>query len=400
MVDSNLLNTLARYQSVDPAEQYRAGQAQGRKAADEKAITAGRVQQQGISGRQEDDTIKLNAMKDSVSYAQSAMLSKDPETREKNIELMVIQANKTGNPQAIALANGLKNATPEERQPYLEKVVSMAESNGWITRDPTNVSRGASSSKILSNGYTVQAKKEGGVAFYSPDNQLVTDPNKIQELIGEAHEMDIDVASRTAGGKKGAEQKIIGETQPIIDADIINAKGGAKIAIKAYESLAGIRQNIRQLDEAERLIVEEGANTGPIIDRLPTLIGASQKLANLQGQMGLNVIQNTTFGSLSQAELEFALSTALPTEMNEKDLVEWIRDKAAAQRKLAQYVEAAAVWMGEKGTGRTVSDWLKYQRAQSPDQGGTKQTITTQAEYDKLPLGAVFIEDGKEYRKE
>ena len=78
---------------------------------------------------------------------------------------------------------------------------------------------------------------------------------------------------------------------------------------EAFERIAPIRKNIANFDEAIRLI-DEGAETGVVASRLPSVRQASIELDSLQGRLGLDVIGNTTFGALSEAELRFALDTA------------------------------------------------------------------------------------------
>lgn len=146
------------------------------------------------------------------------------------------------------------------------------------------------------------------------------------------------------------------------------AKEAATTAIKkseeAFDRIAPIRQNIANYDEAIRLI-DEGAETGVIAARLPSVKQASIELDNLQGKLGLDVIGNTTFGALSEAELRFALSTALPKNLEGPALKDWLQRKKAAQQKLLAYTERAATYLGTPGN--TVSGWVKLQRQEALD---------------------------------
>jgi hypothetical protein len=175
-----------------------------------------------------------------------------------------------------------------------------------------------------------------------------------------------------------------------------NVKAASKLADDSFKRLESVRANIANYDEAIRLI-DEGAQTGVIASRLPSVRQASIALDNLQGRLGLDVIGNTTFGALSEAELRFALSTALPQNMRPQELKVWLQQKRDAQEKLAAYLEQAAIFLGTPGN--TVKDWIELQRAR---QRGTQQPPVTRSagepvrvnspqERDALPPGTQYI---------
>ena len=162
------------------------------------------------------------------------------------------------------------------------------------------------------------------------------------------------------------------ELKPLVEAGIINAKNAADASVKAFERLEPIYQNIRNLREGVTLL-DEGAGTGVVEKRLPSVRAASVKLDNLQGRLGLDIIQSTTFGSLSEAELRFALDTAIPQGLGETQLRGWLNEKADVQEKLADYLESAAIFLGTPGN--TVADWVKKQKLQqSQPQGQPSQS--------------------------
>jgi hypothetical protein len=94
---------------------------------------------------------------------------------------------------------------------------------------------------------------------------------------------------------------------------------------------------------------------------LPSVRESSIKLDNIQKRMGLDVIGNTTFGALSESELNFALDTALPKDLPPAELREWLTRKRESQQKLAAYLENAASFLGKPGN--TVSDFLEMQKS-------------------------------------
>jgi hypothetical protein len=101
-------------------------------------------------------------------------------------------------------------------------------------------------------------------------------------------------------------------------------------------SIAGVRngQNIYgKIADA----VDKGAASGPFEKLFPTWKTATIELENLQKQLGINLIQNTTFGALSESELAFALDTAMPP-FRGPALKEWALEKQRTQKLLIAYL--------------------------------------------------------------
>jgi len=126
--------------------------------------------------------------------------------------------------------------------------------------------------------------------------------------------------------------------------------------------------------------IDDGAQTGYLEDFFPSMTEATVALNNLQGELGLNVLQSTTFGALSASELKFALSTALPTSMEPEALRRWVVRKQEAQRKLIDYLYAVGEWV--RGGG-TIGSWQVDQRKKQ--KGKTPQQKPTASNLDFLP---------------
>ena len=161
---------------------------------------------------------------------------------------------------------------------------------------------------------------------------------------------------------------------------------------KAFDRLEGINTNIANLNEVVRL-VDNGANTGVWASKLPTIRKASIELKNLQNRLGIDVIGAVTFGALSKGELDLATDTALPTDLEEDDLAAWAKTKIKAQEKLRDSIEEFASFIGSGD--KTIAEWIAFKK----EQQSQSAEVTSQEEFDALPSGATFIEDGKPYRK-
>ena len=96
------------------------------------------------------------------------------------------------------------------------------------------------------------------------------------------------------------------------------------------------------------------------MDKLPNLFAGSIALNQIQNVLGLNIIGSVTFGALSEGELNLALNTALPTNFNEPDLIDWIDRKIIAEQKLSEYIQEQAIFLADGD--KTIGDWLRFQQ--------------------------------------
>lgn len=155
-------------------------------------------------------------------------------------------------------------------------------------------------------------------------------------------------------------QAVLTEQAAVKSATEAAADQAIALSGEAFGQLETVRSAIPNLEEAIQL-VDEGANTGVIMSKLPSVQEASIKLDNLQGRLGLDVIGNTTFGALSESELKFALDTALPKNLSGEALKDWLQKKKDSQTKLAGYLEDAAIFLGKPGN--TIADFLEMKKS-------------------------------------
>lgn len=214
------------------------------------------------------------------------------------------------------------------------------------TSDPGKAS---AVTKIFDNGTTIQALPNGKVLVKNPAGEVVTGEGRIKTL-QDARKEEIAFT----GTRKGTEAA---------------ASAAIRQSEKAFERIAKVKTSIINIDKAIDAL-DRGADTGPIISKLPSIRAASVELDNIQKAMGLDVIGNVTFGALSKGELDLALSKAVPTGLRPQALRRWLVDKKAAQEKLAAYVEDAAVYLGTPGN--TIPGWLEAQEALSTVEPGAE----------------------------
>lgn len=203
--------------------------------------------------------------------------------------------------------------------------------------------------KIFDNGTTIQALPNGQTVVKGPDGQTVSGDDRIR-ILQQARNEEL-AFGRTLSGEKAAGTAAI------------------KQSTKKFERLTEIKRSIENISQGIKLL-DEGAQTGPVVSKLPSVRASSVALDNIQKSMGLDVIGDTTFGALSKGELDLALSKALPTKLKPVALRQWLVEKRDAQQKLANYLQDAAIFLGTPGN--TVAGWIEAQQSLSV-QAGTGQ---------------------------
>jgi hypothetical protein len=192
------------------------------------------------------------------------------------------------------------------------------------------------SSSIRPDGTVVIVTSAGRTRVIGPDGVELTGQARVDAVRG-AEEFGADIQALRSGARKAGE---IGQTE----------------AQKAFENVGKIRKNISNLDSAIAAL-DAGANTGVIASKFPNWKASTIELQNIQRQLGLDIIGSVTFGALSEGELSLALETALPLNMNEAELKDWLIRKKTAQTKLADYITDQARFLSVPG--RTLGDWLQ-----------------------------------------
>ena len=136
----------------------------------------------------------------------------------------------------------------------------------------------------------------------------------------------------------------------VFETKMAEAKETGKRRVEQIDSaeskVNAAERSISVLDRALAAL-DAGGKTGPFIDLLPTIRESSLLLESIQRELGLNVVSDTTFGALSEGELNLALRTGLDTRLPPDALRQQILDKKAAQEKLIAYFDEAVEFLLE-----------------------------------------------------
>ncbi len=192
--------------------------------------------------------------------------------------------------------------------------------------------------EINADGSTIQATGSGEIIVKNAAGEVVEGQARL-DVLEQSRLAQGDLARTIAAEKAAGTQAI-------------------KVSGEAFNSLATVRVNIANLNEAIGLI-QEGAPSGPIQNLLPNVTKGAIALGNVQNRLGLDIVSQSTFGALSKGELDLALDTALPTGLEEAELEQWITRRRDAQVKLSGYLNEAATFLGTPGN--TIADWTIQQ---------------------------------------
>jgi len=200
------------------------------------------------------------------------------------------------------------------------------------------------SSSIKPDGTTIIVTSSGQTRVIGADGVELTGQARV-DAVRDAEEFGADIQALRAGARKAGE---IGQAE----------------ALRAFEQVGKVRSNVSNLESAIAAL-DAGASSGVIESRFPNWKASTIELQNIQRQLGLDIIGSVTFGALSEGELSLALETALPLNMGEDDLRDWLSRKRDAQMKLADYLSQQARYLSVPG--RTIGDWM-----QIAEQGGAQ----------------------------
>ena len=135
----------------------------------------------------------------------------------------------------------------------------------------------------------------------------------------------------------------------------------AKLIDKGFESINKANVSLRNIDKAIA-VLDKGAGVGAVEKLWPSIKASSVELDNIRGQMALDVVGATTFGALSEGELNLAKDVALPTGLDTAELKDYLSRKKIAQEKLRDYYNDQVQFLDQGGT---VAGFLRMKENES-----------------------------------
>jgi hypothetical protein len=248
---------------------------------------------------------------------------------------------------------------------------------------------GAKQTNVFKNGAIFQALDDTNMQLTLPSGQTIR-PGDPQwgAAMAQATQSGVSYAGDVAGAQANASgaannfwqpqtaQQIAEAaaaiklaTQPGIDKASQAATDAQKKSTALLDKVDQVRGGLFAIDDAISAI-DDGASSGKIADLWPSIRTSTLALENAGRRLGLQVIQSATFGALSEGEMKLAMETALP-KLEPAALREHLANKKAAQSKLADYMESAAIYLAEPGN--TPATWAAEQKAKREQPGNTSQ---------------------------
>lgn len=317
-----------------------------------------------------------------IYKAAAAIKAGKPEIAISMLDARAEAADAAGDKQeadtARALAAGIK-ADPSAGLATLGMLLQAVDEKASVELFGVGSKRTVQSTQPYDNGTTVTVFNDGSKEVTDAAGAKLEGQAAIDAITAaqenEASSRGANAAAVT-GGKLGTEIAMGGEAEA--------AKEAGKQAIaksgEAYDALSKVNSNITTIDTAIAAI-DEGANSGAIARYFPNITSASAGLENAMNRLGLDVIGSVTFGALSEGEMKLAMETAVPRNLDEASLKEWLIKKKAAQEKASDALYEAAVYLGKPGN--TLSKWMEQKRGASAPSDGQK-TYTFNPETGEL----------------
>jgi hypothetical protein len=199
--------------------------------------------------------------------------------------------------------------------------------------------KGSAKTETYANGTVVMAMPEGAPKVWAPNGERAFGADAVK-VIAKANEHAVKQSGLSAGAAAAATQAI-------------------KISGESYTKLEAMRPAIANLDTAIREL-RNGAGSGYLESKLPAFTASTKALRNVAKRMGLDVVAQGSFGPLNASELDIAMAVALPSDMDEPQLLQWVIDRKAAQTKMIDYLQDTAIYLGTPE--HNVAGWLNLNK--------------------------------------
>ena len=260
----------------------------------------------------------------------------------KGLKITLDEYNRTGDPNVIREAAKMDLVMTDN-----DAFRNWVEATGERQQD-----KRVTSSKVLADGTTIQSLAGGGTQVIGSDGRVLEGVERTkaiknalkQEVTqrGEIKQVETDVSVTGAGKKKA------------VDAAVDFAK-------QANTDMQPAIDMQSQFDEAIALL-DQGADTGVIYDKLPSFTEQALLLDNIRRRAGFNLAK-AGGGTITDADIEFGLSTAFPTGLQPEALKDWLIRKRDAQQKIINTLQETVNYLG--GGDKTLQDFYKHQASKN-----------------------------------
>jgi len=173
-----------------------------------------------------------------------------------------------------------------------------------------------------------------GTNYAKQSSGIQTDPVTGQQYVTE-YDPNTGVGRRVdvtgAIGETPA-QKAIREAGLLADTE--DKSAAVERGKDIFDSAETLLDSIKKMESARDLAAGGDIQVGVFERYLPSMSADDAVFKNLRKDLGINVINSATFGALSEAELNLALSKDIPDTLEPDELIPYLDRQIAARRKL------------------------------------------------------------------
>lgn len=422
-------------------------------------IRQDRIQQAEIKRRQDQEERAMKRFEEVQGAAMKAFESQDPDliarTSIQYPEITEMLKQTTGlqdelkNREALGFTRQFALAAPEQRpQLYEQRIQSIIDRGGDPThtiqsyqdyqQDPQAETRDVISywAGIDPKGYSVYSDERKAEQKAALEQQkMAREDERFERAEAGRNQRAYARAAQTAGGsaadKLTANRKDFDYYQQLKQSDPTAAhefgmqagfvsKEGKELSPQVQKRLSvAIDDTVaaeRNVGKFEQLAsdIEKSDFTpgvaGTLGEKLKELTGEQDAVSNLRREFNAvkasQVVSNLPPGAASDKDIELATSGFPTDRANKEQLAGFLRGMAKLQKLNAEFNGFKADHISDTGSERGMLQAWKQQgksgAAAKPAPSSQQQaapSVTTQAQFDALPSGAVYLEDGVQYRK-
>lgn len=355
-----------------------------------------------MDGRREDER-EFKTQQKAQAQANKTIAFIEAQVNAGKLPPELLQMAQADPASAYKAAVDVMTRQPKTATPYSDQAKIMSDlKNGLITREQANAALTGSGESLPSSVQELKWRAEqAGLVPGTPEYESFVlngggDPATFRAL---------DMQAKASGYQPGTPQyeefmatrgvglQAAAKTTATNEANIATGGEAARVveegkmapgtAKEFGERAAMVRSSITNMDDAISAI-DRGANSGVVYKMLPALGEASASLRNSMNRLGLDVIGSVTFGALSAAELNLAMETAVPRNLEPAELRDWLERKRGAQVKAYQALTEAAQHFA---SGGTQADYYSSIGAQIGDQSAPPAANPEQFTSDTPPQG-------------
>lgn len=420
-------------------------------------IRQDRVQASEIRRRDEAEAAQRERQQLAAQAAQEAYQSGDPDMMAKvslqypeiaqNLHQVVGLNDDRKVKEAAGFARDLLLASPDQREGIFQGRIQALRDQGrdpthtaqayqQYLQDPNAAMRGIELDWAAGDpkGYSVVADKERARAKADLERAKIAREDARFERAEagrnqRAYARSIATANGTSSDKATAHQKDWKEYQELKKSDPVGAKEygmaagfvgkeGVELSPQVQKRLSTsidaavtAENNIGKFDSlADQMLSADfsGGVVGGAAEKIKEITGSQDAMTDLRKEAyqarATQAMANLPPGAASDPDVRIAFQPMPSDNASPQQWARWFKAQAKVQKINADFHNFKADYMSENGSERgMLQSWKQREPEASPAQPGPQtaapSAVTTQAQFDALPSGAVYLEDGVQYRK-